>query len=352
MTGWNIQAPAGQSRGSKTLAWSALSLVVLIVMLLSMVQPSEAADQPEIKLASDTWPPFTDQDGKHRVAVEIVLTALERAGVQATSTIVDWKEVERGIQEGLFDGSAAMWRTDQRERDLLYSEPYLENRLVLIGRKGSDVQAKRINDLGGKRVAAVGRYAYGPEIDSAQGVFFVSGRNDQENLDKLLRGEVDYMLVDQLVALYLMTYQPEETAAKLEIGSIPLARRTLHFVLRRNMVGAVQIIGAFNRELRGMLTDGTFAQILQLGWIQVDVDGDGRDEVVALGDQIGLTAPGSVYDVFGTMPETDPQKQRFFVQGSIYEGWDSIPAQYKARGPSEPMDQSMAQGATLFTLQF
>ncbi len=40
----------------------------------------------------------------------------------------------------------------------------------------------------------VGHYAYGEEIDSAQGVFFVSGRNDQENLDKLLTGDVDYML--------------------------------------------------------------------------------------------------------------------------------------------------------------
>jgi ABC-type amino acid transport substrate-binding protein len=322
----------------------------LAVVLAAL--PAQAADQKEIRLASDTWPPFTDRPGTHRIAVEIVHTALERAGIEATTTVVDWREVERGIRQGSFDGSAAMWRSERRERDLLFSDPYLENRLVLVGRKGSDVAATTISDLGGKRVAAVGLYAYGEEIDSAQGVLFISGRNDQENLERLLAGEADYMLVDALVALYLLTNQPKEAAAKLEFGTTPLARRTLHFTVRRDLAGAEEIIEAFNTELRGMLTDGTFAEILQLGWIQVDVDGDGRDEVVALGDHVGLAPPGSVYDVFGTTPEDPPEKRRYVVQGSIFEGWDAIPEQYKAEGPSSPMDATFKQGTTAFTLQF
>ncbi len=84
----------------------------------------------------------------------------------------------------------------------------------------------------------------------------------------------------------------------------------------------------------------------------MDIDGDGRDEVVALGDRVGLAPPGSVYDIFGTMPETDPEKQRFFIEGNIYDSWDAIPEQYKARGPSEPMDTSISQGVTMFTLKF
>jgi len=326
--------------------------IAFLVAVVSVALAVQAADQGELRLASDTWPPFTDRPGNHRIALEVVHTALERAGIDATTTVVEWREVERGIRQGSFDGSAAMWRSETRERDLLFSDPYLENRLVLVGRKGSDVAATMISDLGGKRVAAVGQYAYGEEIDSAQGVLFISGRNDQESLDRLLAGEVDYMLVDALVALYLLTNQPQEAAATLEFGTTPLARRTLHFVVRRDVAGAEEVIEAFNTELRGMLEDGTFAEILHLGWIQVDVDGDGRDEVVALGDQVGLAPPGSVYDVFGTVPETPPEKQRFFIQGNIYEGWDAIPQQYKVQGPAEPMDTTFKQGTTLFTLQF
>lgn len=311
-----------------------------------------AADPPALRLASDTWPPFTDAPEGTRVAVELVHTALERAGIKATTTIVDWKDVEAGIRNATFDGSAAMWRTTEREQDLVFSAPYLENRLVLVGRKGSDVAATEISDLSGKRVAAVGRYAYGQEIEKAVGVHFVGGRNDQDDLTKLLAGEVEYMLVDELVSRYLMANQPEEAAASLEIGSTPLARRTLHFAIRRDVPGAEEIVDAFNKEIRGMLTDGTYAKILQIAWIQVDVDGDGLDELVPLGDVVGLAPPASVYDVFGKMPETDPEKQRIFIQGSIFEGWDAIPEQYKARGPADNNDVVFHQGNTVFTLQF
>jgi len=326
--------------------------LLIAVWLLMLPALALASDPPALRLASDTWPPFTDAPEGVRIAVELVHTALERAGVQATTTIVDWSDVEAGLRNATFDGSAAMWRNAERERDLVFSAPYLENRLVLVGRKGSDVAATKISDLAGKRVAAVGRYAYGEDIENAVGVHFVGGRNDQEDLTKLLAGEVEYILVDELVSRYLVANQPEETTAKLEIGTTPLARRPLHFAIRRDVPGAEEIVEAFNNEIRGMLADGTYAEILQIAWIQVDVDGDGLDELVPLGDMVGLAPPASVYDVFGKMPETDPEKQRIFIQGSIFEGWDAIPEQYKARGPADNNDVVFHQGNTVFTLQF
>ncbi len=325
-------------------------LVLCLVMLL-VALPTMATDGSELRLASDFWPPFTDEPQGQRVAVELVHTALERAGIGTTTTVVDWKEVEKGIRTATFDGSAAMWRTERRERDLLFSEPYLENRLVLIGRKGSEVTAARISDLAGKRVAAVGRYAYGEEISKAEGVFFVNGRNDQDNLDKLLAGDVEYMLVDELVARYLVASQPDEAAMKLEIGTKVLARRMLHFAIRREIPEAEEIVADFNREIRGMLADGTYSEILQVGWIRVDVDGDGLLESVALGDRVGERPPGSVYDVFGEIPEETPiEEQRVFVQGNIYKGWDAIPEAYK--GPTNIMDVGWKSGVTLGTLKF
>jgi len=324
-----------------------LGLAALLVVFPALVMATEPG---ELHLASDTWPPFTDTQKGQRVAIELVETALERAGISATTTIVDWKDAEFGIRNGTFDGSAAMWRTDEREENLIFSDPYLENRLVLVGLKGSDVAAARISDLSGKRVAAVGRYAYGDAITGAVGVYFVNGQNDQEDLDKLLAGEVDYMLIDELVARYLLSYQKDEATAKLEIGTTPLARRTLHLAVRRDIPDAPKIIAAFNREIQGMFTDGTYGTILQVGSILVDIDGDGLDELVTLGDVVGQAPPGTVYDVFGKEPETPPEKQRVFVKGNIYEGWAAIPDRYK--GPAGPMEPTFKYGTTVFTLQF
>ncbi len=324
---------------------------VLCLAVLLVALPTMATDKTELRLASDSWPPFTDNPLGQRVAVELVHTALERSGINATTTVIDWKDVERGLRKATYDGSAAMWRNAQRERDLLFSEPYLENRLVLIGRKGNEVKALHISDLAGKRVAAVGRYAYGDEIKKADGVLFVNGRNDQDNLDKLLAGEVEYMLVDELVVRYLVASQPEAAAERLEIGTKVLARRMLHFVVRREVSGAEEIVAAFNREIREMMADGTYSEILQVGWIRVDVDGDGLFELVALGDRVGEMPPGTVYDVFGEVPEETPiEEQRVFVQGNIYKGWDAIPDAYK--GPTSIMDVGWKSGATLGTLKF
>jgi polar amino acid transport system substrate-binding protein len=325
----------------------ALAVALWIALLPGL---AVAGNPDELHLASDTWPPFTDSAEGRRVAIDLVLTALDRAGISATTTIVHWKDVEAGIRDAKFDGSVAMWRTDKREEYLIFSDPYLENRLVLVGRKGSDVAAVRMSDLSGKRVAAVGRYAYGDAMTGAVGVYFVNGQNDQEDLDKLLAGDVDYMLVDELVARYLMTYQTEEAAAKLEIGTTPLARRTLHLAIRRDVPGADKIIAAFNQEIRGMFTDGTYGMILHVGSILVDIDGDGLDELVTLGDVVGQTPPGTVYDVFGKEPETPPEKQRVFIQGNIFEGWAAIPDRYK--GPAGSTEPTFKYGTTVFTLQF
>lgn len=323
----------------------------LCLVVLLATSGALAADGSELRLASDSWPPFTDDVLGKRVAVELVHTALDRAEITAATTIVDWKDVERGLRTANYDGSAAMWRNAQREEDLLFSEPYLENRLILIARKGSEVAAARVADLTGKRVAAVGRYAYGDEINKADGVFFINGRNDQDNLDKLLAGEVDFMLVDELVVRYLVASQPEEAANNLEIGTTVLARRKLHFAIRREVPDAEEIVAAFNREIRDMMSDGTYSEILNVGWIRVDVDGDGLVELVAMGDHVGEMPPGSVYDVFGDIPEdAPPEKQRVFVKGNIYKGWDAIPDAYK--GPTSQMDLSYKRGTTLGTLKF
>ncbi len=327
---------------------------LVIGILLVMAAAVATADDPlELRLASDEWPPFTGEPGTTRAANDLVETALDRAGIHATTTIVPWKQVEAGIRRGDFDGSAAMWRTERREQDMMFSAPYLENRLVLVGRAGSDVSATRMIDLVGKRVAAVGRYAYGDQIDQAQGVLFVNTRNDQDSLDRLLAGHVDYMLVDELVARYLLTFQPDEVEANLEIGLRPLARRLLYFALRRDVPNVERIIAAFNGEIRAMQGDGTYAEKLQVGWIRVDVDGDGLYELVPYGDHLGEYPPGTVYDVFGEMPDGDaaPEKQRIVVQGNIYEGWDAIPDRYKVP-PSQGGPTSWKYGTTLMSLKF
>jgi ABC-type amino acid transport substrate-binding protein len=282
-------------------------------------------------LASDVWPPFTNVSEEARIAIDLVEEALRRSGVRSTTGIVDWRAVTTGVRDNLFDGSGAVWHTPEREQLLVYSQPYLENRLVLVGRKGSDVSALSLSDLAGKRIAVVERYAYGDEVDQASGPVFVEGVNDQESLHRLLAGDADYMLADELLVHYLLEHQQEDAAEFLEIGDRALIRRSLHFALREDVPDAEAIVESFDREIRRMLADGTYNEILQLSWIHADVDGDGRLEMVPRGPKAGTVAPSGGYGI--VLPESDSNSiqisDRFWVGGQVYEGWDQVPAEYK-----------------------
>ncbi|MEJ2084145.1 MAG: transporter substrate-binding domain-containing protein [Acidobacteriota bacterium] len=319
-----------------------LSALGILAIALSLSQPAlwAAEKQPIVRLASDVWPPFTNVSGQPRFAMELVHEALARAGVVAETSVVDWEQVMSGIRDSKFDGSAAMWRNSEREAYLRFSEPYLENRLVLVGRKGSDVDAATLAELSGKRIAVVERYAYGEALDIAGSIELDQGSSDQENLEKLLRGEVDYMLVDQLLIRYLLENQQEEAVEHLEIGTTPLVRRGLHFAIRRDFPGAEKIVEGFDAQIRNMLSDGTYNGILQLNWIQADVDGDGRMELIPRNEMVGAEPPLMGYRIVVPTEAGAPIQvsNRFYGGGRICDDWDTIPARYKVSAESNNAD--------------
>ena len=188
-------------------------------------------------LVSTGWPPFTNPAGQPRLALDLVETALGRAGLAAETRFVPEEDFTRALLSGPFDGSAAAWRDTAREQALVFSQPYLENRLVLVARSGADVSARTLGQLPGKRVAIVGGYAYGDGIHLTAPVF-VRSRGEEHSLTLLLDGSVDYALIDDLVVHRLRHHHPQEVRTRLQIGSTPLVRRELHLVVRRSRADA------------------------------------------------------------------------------------------------------------------
>src|SRR5262249_43083005 len=157
----------------------------------------------------------------------------------------------------------------------------------------------------GKRVGIVAGYAYGDEVAQAKNTIFVKGPNDQANLDKLLQGGLDYILVDELNIQHLLADQGADIKANLDVGHVPMMKRTLHFAVRKDLPNAAAIINAFNSKLKLLLADGTYNRILQLSWIRADVDGDGKLELIPSGRHIGTSAPTDNYTLF-TPDKADP----------------------------------------------
>jgi polar amino acid transport system substrate-binding protein len=318
---------------------------IALAMLTCAISLAVAAQTP-LTLVSTAWPPFTNIPGQPRFALDLVDAAFGRIGVTARTTIVGAAEFTSSLLAPAFDGSAAAWKDPERERVLIFSQPYLENRLVLVGLRGADVSAKTLTDLAGKRVAIVEGYSYGDSIESA-GPLFVRSESEEHSLARLLKRELDYTLMDDLVVQYIVTNYPKETGTRLQIGSTPLVTRELYLALRRTRPDAESIVTRFNAQLRGMISDGTYHRLLHVEWIRADINGDGVPEYVPRSDRPGAAEPKRVYALFTAPPppaET-PVKPGFYVGGNIYSDWASVPESYKTGSASKRPDPRRSTGS-------
>ena len=317
--------------------WLGASVLVLSLAALSL---AVSAQTTQLRLVSTAWSPFTNEPGKPRFALDLVEAGLDRIGIKASTTIVDAAQFTTSLLSDKFDGSAAAWKDAERERVLLFSQPYLENRLILVARRGGDVSATTLGDnkLKGKQIAIVEGYSYGDVLDLATPTF-VRSRTEEDSVKLLLDGKVDYTLMDELVVQYIVSAYPEEARTRLQVGSAALLTRQLYFAVRRTLPDAESIVSRFNAQLRGMISDRTYHRLLHLDWIRADVDGDGVVEYVPHSDRPGALEPQRAYSLFSLEPPVTPTpktQQRYLLGGSIYDGWTTVPDQFKVEDPKRP----------------
>ena len=308
----------------------------LLFLSIAAAAVAATAQTAELRLASTAWPPFTNEPGQARFALDLVEAALKRVGLRSKTTIVEAAQFTPSILSDAFDGSAAAWKDPERERVLVFSQPYLENRLILIGRRGDDVSAAALADLKDKRIAIVEGYSYGAALENS-GPAFVRSKSEEDSLRLLLDKAADYALMDELVVQHLVGTYPEEARKNLQLGSKPLVTLPLYFAVRRSHPDAESIITRFNSQIRAMIADRTYHRLLHVAWIRADVDGDGVAEYVPQSDLSGTAEPKRAYTLFSTDQLTpESSKPRFYVGGSIYTDWASVPNRYKVEDPKWP----------------
>ena len=75
------------------------------------------AQERQLSLAADLWPPFTDIEGEKSILTDLVQEALNRIEIQSTVETIAFTEIFNEINSGKFDGSPALWINDQREEN-------------------------------------------------------------------------------------------------------------------------------------------------------------------------------------------------------------------------------------------
>jgi polar amino acid transport system substrate-binding protein len=305
-----------------------LASVCLVSALLASAFGAAAPPEP-LRLAADEWPPFTDVEGKPRRAIALVEAGLRRGNLRTSFGILKWTSLMSLLGRGNFDGVAAIWKTPEREKSLLYSKPYFQNRLVLVARAGDDASATSIAQLPeGKRLALTNGYGYSPSVTGASNVKLIHYDTDADCLRAVLAKQADYLLLDELVVRHLFKRYPEKAPKLIVVGQTALDQHPLHLALRKDYPNAANILADFDRNMSKMMADGTYNVLLDLPWIGVDTDQDGELEYIA-SSRSAAQADGDPnarhndYPVFnsGAHAPNTGRAPEYVIDGKSYNSW-------------------------------
>lgn len=236
---------------------------LLLSSILSLVAPSAFAEQP-LSLMANTSPPYADQKlPEQGLALELVREVFSRTDHQPKITIENWSRAVEGARLGVYDGLAAAWYSEERARDLLYSEPYLRSELIILKRRGDQNDYSDLTDLSGVRLGVRVDYAYGVDFDAVPDLALVSENHLIQNLLNLLNGKVDVVIGDQRTIVQQLHEFLADKVTQFEVTDISLTPVARHVAVSRSLPGHEKVIADFNRGLAQAKTDGSHSAIVK-----------------------------------------------------------------------------------------
>lgn len=235
---------------------------VLLSLTLCLFGSTAVAEDRVLKLASTEFPPFygAELEGNGFVT-EILREAFDRGGYQIEVDFLPWKRAMSETERGRYDGLFTMWYREDREESFAFSDTLPANEYVFFKRADLDVAFNTLEDLKPYKIGVVRGYAPPPTFDP-EAFKTLPANDNEENLRKLIRGRVDFVLTDRIVALHILnTVLAEDAAAVVQVGK-PLSVETQHFVIPKTAEGYEALMAAFNAGLEEIGADGALSEIL------------------------------------------------------------------------------------------
>ena len=236
---------------------AAMHIIALAALLLTANVSAE-----HVRMSADSWPPFTDQRlPNNGLAVDLVNTALQRAGYTTEYVEAPWARVLYGLKQGDYDLIVSAWYSDERARFGLFSEPYLINRIRFLQHQRTRIDYRTLADLRAYRIAVVRGYSYSSEFDQDSSLSKVPVLEFAMGARMLAAGRVQLAVEDELVAQYYFNRELAEVKSSLSFLPKQLSENGLHILVRRSHPLHQQIVDDFNHSIAQMRADGTYAQI-------------------------------------------------------------------------------------------
>ena len=200
--------------------------------------------------------------------MDLVRQAFGRMGEPVTIQVLPWPRILRMVQDGEADGFFTSYRLPERERWADFCrEELAPQETALFALKAAGIAFHGdLAGLSGFTLGVVSQVSYGARFDRAvrDGLLphLAESVDGETNFRQLLAGRVDLVASNRLGARNILARLGP--AAEVVELSPPLERLPSYLAFsKRKHLGALR--DRFDRALRGMKADGTWARTLRRG---------------------------------------------------------------------------------------
>lgn len=218
----------------------------------------------------DNFPPMGFRDDKNELVgfdIDMAREATKRMGAEVEFKAIDWGSKEAELNGKRVD---VLWNgltiTEERRKNIGFTDPYMENHQIIIVTKDAPVQTKA--DLAGRVVGAQEGSSAVDAIKKEADVVasFKDLKTFGDNITALMdlgTGRLDAVVVDEVVGRYYVGKRPEEFRVLEE-----------HFGTEEYGVGVrkddTALLAKLNESLNAMKQDGTAATV-STKWFGADI---------------------------------------------------------------------------------
>jgi polar amino acid transport system substrate-binding protein len=237
--------------------------MIRFILLILTIVGSSSLYAEKITAVGDPWPPFLDpnQAGKGIIA-EIATAAYATQGYELDLKFVPWARAVAGVKNASFDLLIGTWLTEERTNFLMFSQPYLNNSIKFIKKKGDSFNYTDLESLTGKSVGVVIEYGYGDGLLNAKNFRRAEAKNFITNIRKLVAGRIDLTLEDEIVAKAIIAQEQPDLLDKIEFSTADYSTNALYVASGLANAKHEELIEAFNNGLAVIKQSGEYDKIM------------------------------------------------------------------------------------------
>ena len=251
---------------------------IFVMVLLCLMMAGCGGDSGEVIVVGFDESPLGYRNEKGEIVgfeIDLAREAIKRAGSTAEFKIIHWNEKEKELNNGNID---MIWNgmdiTPERQEIMLFSEPYMDNWMIMVVLEGNPQKIYSEMDLKGKNVGVKAGTTAESYILSTEGIKkavkeLKTYDSDEKTFTALENGEIDVIICDVTVGRYEMVRHNNN----FEILPKTLGEITEYGVgFRKN---DVELRNRIQAAFDSMVKDGTAKKISEK-WFQTNIIKHGR----------------------------------------------------------------------------